>query len=99
MSIIRDAALEPYYIGKDAYCYTVYEEITPKKENLEKGKKGVKYEKPVGHYNNLGSALLKISKSKLDSNPEDYNSVLEYLKKWEEIKNNLDNLLKIKISL
>ena len=27
MTIIRDELLEPYFIGKDAYCYTAYEVI------------------------------------------------------------------------
>lgn len=97
MSTIRDKALEPYYIGKDNYCYTVYEIITPKKENLEKGAKGVAYEKPVGHYSKIGGALLKISKEKLDSNPKDYESVMDYLDRWEDIKNEINELLNVNI--
>ena len=40
MTIIRDPLLEPYFIGKDAYCYTAYEVITPQKKYLEKGSLG-----------------------------------------------------------
>ena len=29
MTTIKDPLLEPFYIGKDAHCYTAYEEITP----------------------------------------------------------------------
>ena len=39
MTIIRDELLEPYFIGKDAYCYTAYEVITPQKKYLAKGSK------------------------------------------------------------
>ena len=34
MTIIKDDLLEPYFIGKDAYCYTAYEVITPQKKYL-----------------------------------------------------------------
>ena len=29
MTIINDPLIAPYYIGKDAHCYTAYEVITP----------------------------------------------------------------------
>ena len=38
MTIIKDELLEPYFIGKDAYCYTAYEVITPQEKYLDKGK-------------------------------------------------------------
>ena len=37
-TIIKDPVLEPFYISKDQYCYTVVEKITPDEKNLEKGK-------------------------------------------------------------
>ena len=47
MAKITDPRMEPYYIGKDTYCYTVYEVVTPQEKNLEKGSEGKNYEKPV----------------------------------------------------
>ena len=41
MTIIRDELLKPYFIGKDAHCYTAYEVITPQARYLEKGSKGI----------------------------------------------------------
>ena len=29
ITTIRDPRIEPYFIGKDSHCYTVYETITP----------------------------------------------------------------------
>ena len=29
---IKDPLLEPYFIGKDSHCYTVYEAVAPKKQ-------------------------------------------------------------------
>ena len=65
MTIIRDPLLEPYFIGKDAYCYTAYEVITPQKKYLEKGSLGKDYEKPIGHYKDFGNALEAIMKHPL----------------------------------
>ena len=89
---IKDPAMHPYFIGKDTYCYTVYEKVTPQERYLEKGSKGKDYEKPLGHYGNLANALKKIAKAKLDTKPE-YNSILEYIKTWESEKLAMEELL------
>ena len=97
-TIIKDPVLIPYYIAKDQYCYTVIEVITPEEKNLGRfGNKGNKnegkdYEKPLGHYSNLASALKKIAKSKLDKKLE-YNSIMEYIKNWEDEKAAMEELL------
>ena len=40
-TIIKDPVLEPFYISKDQYCYTVMEVITPEEKNLGRfGRKG-----------------------------------------------------------
>ena len=92
MTIIRDELLEPYFIGKDAYCYTAYEVITPQKKYLAKGSKGKNYEKPIGHYADFGNALLAIMKHKLNEKNGEYSSIQEYLDKWNKIKSNLNNI-------
>ena len=92
MTIIRDELLEPYFIGKDAYCYTAYEVITPQKRYLEEGSEGKNYEKPIGHYVDFGSALTSIMKAKLNEKNGEYSSIQEYLDKWNKIKSNLNNI-------
>jgi len=92
MTIIKDDLLEPYFIGKDAYCYTAYEVITPQKKYLAEGSKGKKYEKPIGHYADFGSALEAIMKAQLNVKNGEYSSIQSYLDKWNEIKNNLNNI-------
>ena len=72
MTIIRDELIEPYFIGKDAYCYTAYEVITPQKKYLAKGSEGKNYEKPIGHYADFGNALLAIMKHKLNEKNGEY---------------------------
>jgi hypothetical protein len=86
---IKDPLLEPYYIGKDAHCYTVYESVAPKKtrggDTLKKGVKGVVYEKPQGHYGSFGAALQKVAKLKLNSKQEVYESISEYVAEWDTL--------------
>ena len=97
-TIIKDPVLEPFYISKDQYCYTVVEVITPDEKNLGRfGNKGNKnegkdYEKSLGHYGNLAHALKSIAKHKLDKKPE-YNSILEYINTWTEEKAAMKELL------
>jgi len=92
-TIIKDPVLEPFYISKDQYCYTVVEKITPDEKNLEKGKAGKDYEKPIGHYSNISDALKKISKSKLDFKSE-YTTIMEYIGEWKNQQTMMDKLLK-----
>ena len=92
MTIIRDPLLEPYFIGKDAYCYTAYEVITPQKKYLEKGSLGKDYEKPIGHYKDFSNALEAIMKHQLNEKNREYSSIQEYLDKWDKIKKKLNNI-------
>jgi len=93
---IKDPSLEPYFIGKDSHCYTVYETVSPKKKRL--GKKLLKgevlqdYEKPQGHYSTFGSALQRIAKEKLNREGKNYSSVRGYLEEWNKILTELKTL-------
>jgi len=86
---IKDPLLEPFFIGKDATCYTVYESVAPKKtragELLEEGVKGDVYEKPQSYYADLTSALVGLAKLKLDQKSNNFSSVKEYLTEWDRI--------------
>jgi len=93
MSKITDPKMDPYYIGRDSHCYTVYEVVTPQAKYLEKGSEGKDYEKPVAHYTNFSNALEKVMKEKLNSKDEHYTSIKEYIKEWDKIKNELSEIL------
>ena len=96
MAIIKDALLEPFYIGKDSYCYTVYEVITPNSDNLEEGVTGKIYEKPVGHFSHFGKALECVAKSKLNLK-EEYSSIREYMTSYNQIKKDIEQLININL--
>lgn len=97
-TIIKDPILEPFYLSKDQHCYTLIETITPDKKNIGKfgkkdnGNQGKDYEKPIGYYTNLASALKKIATLKLH-NKQFYPTVKEYIKEWEYQKEEIAKLL------
>lgn len=90
-TIIRDPNLEPFYISKDKYCYTVIELVTPTRTRGKKEKEP--YEKAVGHYTHLKQALKAIARGRLDSPPKLYNSVKDYLAQHEKLNRELETLL------
>ena len=96
MAKITDPKMEPYYIGKDTYCYTVYEVVTPQAKYLEKGSEGKDYEKPVSHHSNFGSALKRVMKEKLNREKGHYTSIKEYIERWDELKKELKEIINYK---
>ena len=96
MAKITDPKMEPYYIGKNTYCYTVYEVVTPQEKYLEKGSEGKDYEKPVSHHSNFGSALKRVMKEKLNREKGHYTSIKEYIERWDELKKELKEIINYK---
>jgi hypothetical protein len=94
---IKDQLLEPFYIGKDNYGYTVYEVIKPK-ENIsgEKGK-GIDYEKPVSHHSEFGAALKRVAKEKLHVDDKSYSSIKEYILEFQDQQQLLKQLTNLGI--
>lgn len=92
-TIIRDPNLEPFYISKDKYCYSVIELITPTRTRNSSTKVKEPYEKAIGHYTHLNQALKAIAKGRLDSPPKLHSSVRDYLSYYEEINKELEILL------
>jgi len=95
-TIIKDQAIEPFYISKDQHCYTVYEVITPETKNLEKGSKGKNYEKALSHHGTLGSALKSIAKNKTNID-KTYDSIQEYISKYYDIHENIAQTFNLEI--
>ena len=85
MAKITDPILQPYFVGKDTHCYTVYEVVTPQAKYLEKGSEGKDYEKPLGHYSSFGASFQKIATLKLNNEKDHYKSIKEYVDRWDEL--------------
>ena len=79
---INDPVMEPYFISMDDNCMTVNIKVTPDTRYNDSGKD---YNKIVGHYSNLGSALKSIAKDKVNS--KSYDSLQEYMDAYNALIN------------
>ena len=87
ITLITDPLIEPFYISKDQYCYTVLENITSSESNNQ-------YQKVLGRYSDLASCLKQIIQSKVDKKG-DYLSIKSYINEWNETKNELKQMLQL----
>jgi hypothetical protein len=86
ITLIKDSVLEPYFIGKDSYCYTIYENAVSS-ENASKT-----YLRTWGHYTNLSMCLKNVAKLKINKKKE-YTSLKEYIDSWTQLLNNYNQLI------
>ena len=94
MTIIKDQIIEPYFIARDQYCYTVYETVVPTKMHWKKTELGESYEKALGHYSSFESALKTVIDFKVNQEGKIFGSLQEYLKEWKEVKTKIESLIK-----
>jgi hypothetical protein len=80
---IIDPLIEPYFIGMDSYCYTVYENVIAESS-------GKVYIKTMGHYSNLNLCLEKIARSIINS--KNYSSIKEYINEFNQVNNQLKQI-------
>ena len=93
-AIIKDPLMEPYFIQKDRYNFTVMERITPERGFAGKEAIGKEIERPVAYMTSFKNALWRVSKLKFsDETKGEYNSIKEYLAEWAKVKDGLDSLL------
>lgn len=102
-TIIKDKMIDPYFIGKDSTCYTVYE-LTKANNDDTKPKRGKKriitednkdkvYLKAHGYFTNFGNCLSEIAKLKV--NVRNYDSIKEYIDEWKRVKEELNHIINI----
>ena len=85
---ITDPALEPYFITKDEYGFTVKQNLVPSSNHFRTQGKGKKYEKSLYYFAKFHECIEKISTLQL-SQKESYNSLQEYLKDYNSISNQI----------
>jgi hypothetical protein len=93
-TIIRDPKIEPFYISKDAYCYTIFKTVIPDIRYTENNKPGKEYSKSLGHYSSFASCLRSLAKQKVDDN-QSYSSIQEYIAKFKELELSIKELLNV----
>jgi hypothetical protein len=93
-TIIRDPKIEPFFISKDAYCYTIFKTVTPDIRYTENNLPGKDYVKPLGHYSSFASCLKALAKEKVDNN-QSYSSIQEYIQTFKSLETSIKELLNV----
>ena len=84
---LTDSKLEPFFITVDDYCFTIKERVTPDTTHFKSNGGTKVYERSLFYYPSLDTALVKIAE--LKAGIGDFNSMDEYLKNYETIKNEI----------
>jgi hypothetical protein len=84
---ISDPLLEPYFITKDEYSYTIKMNVTSDSKHFRSKGKAKTYEKSLYYYPTIEAALMRISE--LQSNDKDYNKLSEYIENYKQVTINL----------
>jgi hypothetical protein len=94
--MIKDPAMEPYFIGKDANSYTVYETVYPGTNNKGRGRKTRSKEaiKTLSFHSSIGAALNSIAKLKVEKRPM-FNTIKEYITAWEQVRDEINQMVNI----
>lgn len=86
---ITDPLLEPFFISKDEFCYTVKQSISSDVNHRRSNGEVKIYEKNLSYFADFGEALSQIAK--LKSGSEDFNSLKEYINHYKIISNQIKN--------
>jgi hypothetical protein len=94
LTLIKDPALEPYFIGKDSNSYTVYETVYPGTNENGRGRKTREKEavKTLSFHSSIASALNSIAKLKVENRPV-YNTIKEYIVEWNRVKEEINQIV------
>tara|TARA_R100000951_G_scaffold113982_1_gene117212 strand:+ start:22 stop:339 length:318 start_codon:yes stop_codon:yes gene_type:complete len=86
---ITDPLLEPFFITKDEYSYTVKQNVTSNATHFRAKGKAKTYEKSLYYFANLDQALQKIANLKSDIG--NFDSLEEYINNYIKISTNIKN--------
>jgi len=90
IQVITDPLLEPFFITKDEYSYTVKQNVTSNASHF-RAKKGTPktYEKSLYYFTRFEQALQKIANLKADE--ENFDSLEEYINNYIKTSTNIKN--------
>jgi len=86
---ITDPLLEPFFITKDEYSYTVKQNVISDASHFRAKGKSKTYEKSLYYFADFGKAVQKIANLKADM--QNFDSLEEYINNYIEISNNIKN--------
>ncbi len=86
---ITDPLLEPFFITRDEYSYTIKQNVTSDASHFRSKGKSKTYEKSLYYFANLDQALQKIANLKSDIG--NFDSLEEYINNYIKISTNIKN--------
>lgn len=89
IQIITDPLLDPFFITKDEYSYTVKQNVESDASHFRSNGKSKTYEKSLYYFSNFSDALNKIAN--LKSEQEDFDSLDKYIENYKSISNQIKN--------
>lgn len=85
-TVIRDRAMEPFFITRSQTGgYTVF-------ENVIKGENNTEYIKTISYPSTFGNALKVVAREMLNTEGQTF-SLKEYVDRWENVKSSLTSIL------
>ena len=84
---ITDPLLEPFFITKDEYSYTVKQNVTSDATHFRSKGNAKTYEKSLYYFTHLGQALNKIAS--LQADLENVDSLKTYIENYTKISTNI----------
>lgn len=94
ITLIKDPLIEPYFIGRDANSYTIYETVYPGTNNKGRGRKTRTKEsiKAISFHTNFGAAMGSIAKLKIEKR-QVYDTIGEYIAEWRRVKEEINQIV------
>jgi hypothetical protein len=89
IQVITDPLLEPFFITKDEYSYTVKQNVTSDASHFRSKGDAKTYEKSLYYFTRFDQALNKIGELKADIGG--YDSLEEYINNYIKISTNIKN--------
>lgn len=93
-TIIKDQSFGPFFISKDQHCYTVFENYATDTSHFKSKGVSQNHQNPIGYFKTFSGALECVFKSKLHSEGKEYESIKDYINEWNNLKEEIKNLLK-----
>jgi predicted HD phosphohydrolase len=84
---ITDPLLEPFFITKDEYSYTVKQNVTSDATHFRSKGNAKTYEKSLYYFASFDQALNKIAE--LQAGVDNYNSLNDFIKNYTKISTNI----------
>jgi Tfp pilus assembly protein PilF len=84
---IRDPRLDPYFITKDEYSYTIKQTVTSDATHFRSKGKSKTYEKSLYYVSSMGHALKKIAE--LHTTEKNYNNLKDFIDDYKNISDTI----------